>query len=192
MRTARVRLLLALAFTLALSLAACGSNTPPAPSASSRPTVAPGATSASTTQSPSRTSTPGSTPLPGATATPITPPGPTPTPVPGQTGTPDGENLLPTPTTTDVVLLVSSPSALSEREQTWLTDLRAQLGNVATLAYRDTTLDALRAYFVVFVIDQSSELDPAILAEAYRAGLTIHLIGAAAQYQAQVSATSAP
>jgi hypothetical protein len=99
---------------------------------------------------------------------------------------------LPTPTTTDVVLLVTSPSALTSREQTWLTDLRAQLGNVAALAYRDTTLEALRAYFVVFVIHQSSELDPAVLAEAYRAGLTIHLIGAAAGYQAQVSATSAP
>jgi hypothetical protein len=91
-----------------------------------------------------------------------------------------------------VVLLVSSPQALSEREQTWLTDLRAQLGNVASLAYRDTTLDALRGFFVVFVIDQSSELEPAVLAEAYRAGLTIHLVGAAAQYQSRATSTSAP
>jgi hypothetical protein len=91
-----------------------------------------------------------------------------------------------------VALLVGSPAALAARERTWLTDLRAQLGNVDALAYRDTTLDALRAYFVVFVIDRSSALDPGVLADAYRAGLTIHLIGAASQYQAQVSATSTP
>jgi hypothetical protein len=183
MRTATLLLVLA----VAVSLAACGSNPPPAPSASSRPTNAPGVTSGPT-RNPVTTPGPAATPVPGATATPTTPLGPTPTPAPGQTGVPDRENLLPTPTTTDVVLLVGSSGALTADEQRWLGDLRAQLGNVATLAYRDVTLDALRAYFVVFVIDQSPDLDVGALAEAYQAGLTIHLIGRASAYQAQVTA----
>ena len=58
------------------------------------------------------------------------------------------------------------------------------------LAYRDATLDRLRSYFVVFVIDQSPDLDPGALASAYASGLTVHLIGPAATYQAQVAGST--
>jgi hypothetical protein len=96
-------------------------------------------------------------------------------------------NVLPTPTTTDTVLLVSDASSLSASEQAWLTDLRAQLGNVDPVAYGEVTLERLREYFVVFVIDRSDALDPAVLAAAHEAGLAIHLIGAAAAYRDQVA-----
>jgi hypothetical protein len=91
-----------------------------------------------------------------------------------------------------VVLLVAANSSLSSREQQWLTDLRQQFGNVGTLAYRDVNLEALRAFFVVFVIDKSADLDVSALGEAFRAGLTVHLIGAAAEYRAAVGATATP
>ncbi len=99
--------------------------------------------------------------------------------------------VLPSPSTTDTVLLVSNAANLSPTELRWLSDLRGRLGNVDPLAYRDASLDRLRRYFVVFVIDQSADLDPKVLAGAYAAGLSIHLIGPAATYRAQV-AGSAP
>ena len=101
-------------------------------------------------------------------------------------------DLLPTPSTIDVVLLVGSKDALSSTEQQWLSDLRTSLGNVDALPYRDATLDALRRYLVVFVVDQSPDLDPAVLAGAYDAGLTVHLIGNAASYAAAVQAGASP
>jgi hypothetical protein len=96
-------------------------------------------------------------------------------------------NVLPTPTTTDTVLLVTDAAGLSAVEQAWLSDLRGRLGNVDPVAYRDVTLERLREYFVVFVIDRSDALDPAVLAAAHEAGLAIHLIGRAAEYRAQVA-----
>lgn len=114
--------------------------------------------------------------------------------VAGASRTPTEEpvfDLLPTPSTTDVVLLVGSKDALTATEQQWLSDLRASLGNVDPLPYRDATLDALRAYLVVFVIDESADLDPAVLAEAYGAGLTVHLVGRAAGYADTVKAGAA-
>jgi hypothetical protein len=96
-------------------------------------------------------------------------------------------NVLPTPTTTDTVLLVTDAASLSASEQAWLSDLRGRLGNVDPVAYRDVTLERLREYFVVFVIDRSDALDPAVLAAAHEAGLAIHLIGPAAVYRAQVA-----
>ncbi len=101
-------------------------------------------------------------------------------------------DLLPTPATTDVVLLVDSTDSLTTTEQQWLTDLRGSLGAVDPLAYRDATVDALREYLVVFVVDDSPDLDPAALAGAYDAGLTVHLIGSGATYQAAVQAGVAP
>jgi hypothetical protein len=101
-------------------------------------------------------------------------------------------NVLPTPMTTDVVLLVGSTAAPTANEQRWLTDLRSSLGNVDTLSFRDASLDALRAYLVVFVTETSTDLDPAVLGQAYKAGLTIHLIGPAATYDTAVRAGDAP
>lgn len=127
-------------------------------------------------------------PLPGES------PGPTASPAPTQISDADLEALLarvlPTPSTTDTVLLVADPSNPSAAEAQWLTDLRGRLGNVDALAYREASLDRLRSYFVVFVIDQNPDLDPGALADAYASGLTIHLIGPAAQYQARVAGTT--
>lgn len=95
--------------------------------------------------------------------------------------------MLPTPTTTDVVLLVADGNALSPREQQWLTDLLADFGRVDAVNYSEATLERLDDYFTVFVIDQSADLDVAALASAFQSGLTVHLIGAAAGYQAQVA-----
>jgi hypothetical protein len=110
------------------------------------------------------------------------------------TGTEPGAfvNVLPTPATTDVVLLVGSVAAPTADEQRWLTDLRSSLGNVDTLSFKDASLDSLRAYLVVFVTESSSDLDPAVLAQAYKVGLTIHLIGPAASYDTAVRAGDAP
>jgi hypothetical protein len=130
---------------------------------------------------------------------PLAPFAPTPTPTPGpsfgpaptlsvQAGTQLLGRVLPTPSTTDTALLVQDPASLTGTEQRWLSDLQANLGNVNPLAYKDATTDRLRGYFVVFVIDQSSDLDPKGLAGAYAAGVSIHLVGAATAYQAQVGA----
>lgn len=97
-------------------------------------------------------------------------------------------DVLPTPSTIDSVLLVENAGGLDATGQGWLNDMRKQLGNVEPLAYRDATLERLRQYFVVFVIDRSADLDPRTLAAAYAAGVTVHLIGPAASYQAQVAA----
>jgi hypothetical protein len=127
------------------------------------------------------TAGPGQSPSPG-------PSGGVAAATPTPTQEPVYDDLLPQPTTTDVVLLVASGDALTSIEQQWLSDLRASLGNVDPLAYREATVDALRAYLVVFVIGESADLDPAALAGAYDAGLTVHLIGPAASYEAAVRA----
>jgi hypothetical protein len=136
----------------------------------------------------------------GPTAVPTAGPGQSSSPgesgaVAAVTPTPTQEpvyDLLPTPSTIDIVLLVASKDALTSAEQQWLSDLRASLGNVDPLPYHDATLEALRQYLVVFVIDQSPDLDPAVLAQAYDAGLTVHLIGNAASYAATVQAGASP
>ena len=96
--------------------------------------------------------------------------------------------VLPTPDTTDAVLLVGNPAALSAGETQWLADLRANLGRVDALAYGDASLERLRAYFVVFVIDQSPDLDVTALSAAYHAGMTVHLVGPASSYRDRVAA----
>ena len=116
---------------------------------------------------------------------------PTPSPAPSPTLNPDEINallwaVLPTPATTDTVLLVANAATLDATEQGWLKDLRLQLGKVDAVAYRDATADRLGAYFVVFVIGQSPDLDVTALATAHAAGATIHLVGSAAAYRAQV------
>jgi hypothetical protein len=174
---ARPRLLVLLGMLVVLG--ACGSNPVPQPSGSA--SLTPASTAAVASQA-----TPGSTAPPEVSSEPRA----TAAPTPGASTAGGGIQVLPTPTTTDVVLLVGSPASLTDHEQQWLSDLRAQLGNVDTLAYADVTLDALRAYFVVFVIDQSPDLDVAALASAFRAGLTIHLVGPAAAYQSQVTASA--
>jgi hypothetical protein len=88
-----------------------------------------------------------------------------------------------------VVLLGTNPTALSGREQQWLTDLRADLGEVDALAYSQATASRLTLYFTVFVIDTSASLDVGALATAYDQGRTVNLIGPAATYQAQVAGT---
>lgn len=97
-------------------------------------------------------------------------------------------DVLPTPTTTDVVLLVASPDAPTAAEQSWLDDLRAKFGRVDALAYASTTLEALQAYFTVFVVDDSPDLDVSVLRSAFQGGLTIHLLGGAATYRDAVIA----
>jgi hypothetical protein len=128
---------------------------------------------------------PGSSPSPGASGGTAVGPTPVPTEEPIY-------DLLPTPSTIDVVLLVGSKDSLTATEQQWLGDLRGSLGSVDPLPYAEATLDALRAYLVVFVVDQSPDLDPAVLAQAYDAGMTVHLVGAAASYEAAVQAGVAP
>ena len=103
------------------------------------------------------------------------------------TAQPSGDEPLPTPSTTDVVLLVADPAAPTAREAAWLADLRTQYGRVDAVAYRDASVDRLDDYFTVFVIDKNSELDVAVVAQAFASGLTIHLIGSAAGYQADVA-----
>ena len=95
---------------------------------------------------------------------------------------------LPTPAITSTALLVANPSALTATELRWLNDLRANLGNTDAVAYRDAGADKLRAYFTVFVVDQSPDLDPSALAVAFDAGVSIHLAGNASVYAAKVSA----
>lgn len=130
---------------------------------------------------------------PPGTAQP-TGPSATASPPPDVLPTPDAElvNVLPTPTTVDVALLVGSHVALTPAEQQWLDELRGSLGKVDAVAYRDATLERLRAYFVIVVTDQNSELDPSALAEAWRLGLTIHLVGPAAAYQGVISPGATP
>jgi hypothetical protein len=116
---------------------------------------------------------------------------PTPTPVPSPTLSPAEMNavlgaVLPTSATTDTVLLVADPATLDATEQNWLNDLRQQLGNVDAVAYRDATVERLGAYFVVFVIGQSADLDVTALAAAHAAGATVHLVGAGASYRTQI------
>ncbi len=96
--------------------------------------------------------------------------------------------LLPTPPVTDTVLLVADPANLTTAEQGWLTDLRANIGNVDPLAYKDATADRLRTYLVIFVTDTSNDLDPAQLAGAFAAGVGLHLVGSASTYEAQIQA----
>jgi hypothetical protein len=135
----------------------------------------------------------GSTPPPSPTSSVVQAPSPSHSP-PGQSPSPsptdlpqEEVDLLPTPSTTDVVLLVTNDSALTAREQVWLDDLRADLGRVDAMAYRQATRDSLTRYFTVFVIDQSPDLDLAALSSALQAGVTIHLVGAASSYEAQLS-----
>jgi hypothetical protein len=130
-----------------------------------------------------------STPVPSPTSSggpPSLSPTGRPTPTPVETPQATGD-VLPTPATTDVVLLVADANSLTAREQQWLTDLSADFGRVDALAYADATAQHLTAYFTVFVIDRSTDLDVAALQQAYAAGLSIHLVGAAADYQAQVA-----
>jgi hypothetical protein len=129
------------------------------------------------------------TPSAGATLSPGATPGPGATLSPGAVSAMVA-NVLPTPATTDTVLLVTNASSPSPTELRWLSDLRSRLGKVDPLAYKDASLERLRQYFVVFVIDRSADLDPAVLAAGYAAGLTIHLIGQAAAYQTQVAGTA--
>jgi hypothetical protein len=97
-----------------------------------------------------------------------------------------GEPQVPEATT---VLLVASKTSLSATEQDWLDDMSADLGDVDTLAYRDADAETLGLYLTIFVIGQHADLDPQALAAAYADGRTIHLIGPASAYQAQVVGT---
>ena len=99
-------------------------------------------------------------------------------------------NPLPTPSTIDTVLLVGSTSALTAAEQQWLDDMRADLGRVDVLAYKDATAEIVTAYLTVFVIAQSPDLDVKALAAAYELGRTVHLAGPAAAYAGQVQAVT--
>jgi hypothetical protein len=142
----------------------------------------------------------GHTPAPtsnssGSSGAPVASPAPTPgfsvAPAPSlsvQAVTQLLNRLMPTPPVTDTVLLVADPANLTAAEQTWLSDLRANLGNVDPLAYKDASTDRLRKYFVVFVTDASSDLDPSGLAGAFASGVSIHLVGPASTYQAQIQA----
>lgn len=116
-------------------------------------------------------------PGPGPSPTSAASPAPTPPAGGGLVG-----ELLPTPTTTDVVLLVRSAEALTADERRWVGELRGSLGNVDTLAYAEATPDALLAYFVIVVLDADPALDVTALAGAYAAGRTIHLVGPASAY----------
>ncbi len=133
---------------------------------------------------------PSASPAPSAVAT-----VPTPSPAPSPTLSPADMNallwaVLPTPATTDTVLLVGDAAALDTTEQGWLTDLRSQLGKVDAVAYRDATAERLGGYLVVFVIGQSPDLDVTALATARAAGATVHLVGPAAMYRAQILAAT--
>ena len=123
-------------------------------------------------------------------------PGPNPSATAGSTAIPSSApavaHVLPTPATTDVVLLVGSPEALSTLERSWLDDLRARFGRADVLAYSATTLEALQRYFTVFVVDASPDLDPSFLRQAFQSGMTVHLIGAATTYRASVVAVTGP
>jgi hypothetical protein len=123
----------------------------------------------------------GASPAPTAAAAASASPAPSPAPA---------GDVLPTPGTTDAVLLVGSPASLTAAEERWLADLRTNLGRVDALAYGDASLERLRAYFVVFVVDQSPDLDVGALADAYHAGMTVHLVGPAAGYRDQVAAAA--
>jgi hypothetical protein len=99
---------------------------------------------------------------------------------------------LPRPSTTDVVLVVAAPDALSARESSWLADLRVEFGLVDVVAAKDATLAALQQYLTVFVIDQQPDLDVAALRETFASGLTVNLAGSASTYRAQMLASPAP
>lgn len=153
-----------IALLCAMLAAGCGA-TPPVPSTSAVPP----------TLTPTATTSP-----PPASSAPATP---------SPSGDTAAEFVLPTPTTTDVAVLVGDPAALNPRETQWLADLRAEFGRVDALGYGSATLDALTEYFTIFVIDQNPQLRVDALAQAYAAGLTVHLVGPAADYRAQVVGT---
>jgi hypothetical protein len=128
---------------------------------------------------------------------------------PGGSG-PDGNGTNPTPTSTalttpvpavsaadalapffsadgaDTVLLVASTMSLTDTESDWLEDIRMEIGPAETLSYAAVTSESLAKYLTIFVIDDSGELDVTALAQSAAAGATVHLIGDAAAYSAQV------
>jgi hypothetical protein len=119
-----------------------------------------------------------------------------PSPPPDQTAPPSqrpiesaaiaGDDGLPKPDTSYVVLLVQDPTALDTREVQWIGDLRRAYDRAEVLGYRDATAEALSAYLTIFVIGESPEVDTGALAAAYGNGASIHLIGAASAYRAAI------
>jgi hypothetical protein len=87
-----------------------------------------------------------------------------------------------------VALLVGVPGALTNAEQQWRSDLEADLGEVDLVAYYDASATRLSPYFTIFVVNTSPDLSVAGLKAAYQNGATVHLIGPASSYQAQVVA----
>jgi hypothetical protein len=87
-----------------------------------------------------------------------------------------------------VALLVGVPGALTNSEQAWLDDLRADLGEVDTVAYGDASETRLSPYFTIFVVNTSPDLNVAGLKASYQNGATVNLVGSASSYQAQVTA----
>lgn len=126
---------------------------------------------------------------------------PSPGPGPGDSGTAGASPgatqqllayTLPRPSTTDVALIVAEPAALTQREQAWLADLRAQFGLVDPIAAKAATFDMLTRYLTIFVVDDDADLDVAALRSAFAAGLTVNLAGAATAYRGAILASPAP
>ena len=86
----------------------------------------------------------------------------------------------------DIVLLVASETSLTDTEAGWLDDIRSQIGPADALSYSAVTFESIAKYLTVFVIDDNSGLDVSVLAAAAAEGATVHLIGDAAAYAAQV------
>ncbi len=86
-----------------------------------------------------------------------------------------------------MALLVTSATSLTAAERTWVDDITLRLGNVDPVAYGQATAERLGRYLVVFVIDDSRELDVAALRQISATGATIHLIGNAARHAAAVN-----
>jgi len=97
-------------------------------------------------------------------------------------------DVLPGSGRTDVVLLVGSSDHLTDREQQWLADIGAGVGRVDAPSYASADAAALQRYLTIFVVDRSPELDPSALRTAFRAGLTVNLIGPGAEYHDAVAA----
>jgi hypothetical protein len=120
-------------------------------------------------------------PSPGPTLPPGTIASPAPSRVPVV-------QVLPTPSAVSTVLLVASTASLTADERRWLDDMQAALGLVDTLAFADATAERIGRYLTIVLLDRASGLDVDVLKAAFRAGKTIHLVGAAAEYQAQITA----
>lgn len=116
---------------------------------------------------------------PSQTAGPSLPPGQGPASV--------GDDGLPKPATSYVVLLVEDPADLDEREVRWIGDLRRAYDRAEVLGYGAATAEALAAYRTIFVIAESPDLDTVALASAFANGASVHLIGAAAGYRGAIA-----